>query len=251
MMSEDATNGDTAPEDEQDSAAKTMATELFRHEQAIREILDPLVVKKLSGERGEIRERLREFGDQNPTIFQGLVLTSRGVEEFFDDVREESVPGGTLETLEDFRTTYGPLSDEFGLVWTEKRLGARNPNPRVSTSRNYNSDAELPLMECEVKSEGITLGEFRVPPSHALTLAETLLAHAGYVVRDTIQSGESIDPDETDQLFEELETLTSTAAETREYVKAIESEGTVSEGDDDEVTGDDGPAVDGSTDYFY
>lgn len=235
-MSETNPTNRNDEETEQESVPKTLATKVAQQEQAIRELLNPLLVQELTDERSEIRDRLRKFSDQDPLTFQGLVLVLKNVEGFFEDVEEE-VPAETVEILEELRDKYGILSDEFSTVWFEKRTGAKNPWPTVSTTRGYNEDSEVPLLESQIKSEESAIGEFRVPPSHALSMAETLLAHAGYVIRDTVQNNEQISQTEVEQLCEELENLTTTASETREHVEALDNAALSSDGEatDDDV----------------
>jgi hypothetical protein len=198
-----------------------LATAVVDNEQAIRRFLNGQVEKLLTGEINAVRADLREFARHNRSVFAGTCLSVGGHEQFFQDVREADTDPSTVETLEALHETYSLLADEFTTVSNEFNYSLHNPHPSVSTAPEFDQGTNLPLMECHITSGNVVPGEFRVPPSQTVALADILVDHAEQVLQQSIERHGEVSPPEVAHLLDRLDEIRSTIAETETRVDAI------------------------------
>jgi hypothetical protein len=199
-----------------------LATAVVDNEQAIRQLLDSQVEKLLTGEVAAVRAALREFARHNRSVFAATCLSVGGHEQFFQDVRAADTDPGTVEKLEALHEAYSILTDEFATVSTEFNYSLHNPYPSVSTTPEFDQGSGLPLMKYYLTSGNVDLGEFRVPPSQAVALVNTLVKHAQQVLQQSIDRHGEVSPAEVDRLWDRLDDIGSNVAETETHVDAID-----------------------------
>lgn len=215
---------------------------LTSHDRGIQRFLDMLVSRKLVGEQEVVRKAIRKFGQQNTPLFKAVVFLLSEMKIPENDDFEGSIPKDTRKKLMELAESYSSLREEFKIVSSEFHFEAKNPWPTIRTEPSYDVDTGLPLMDCKLTSSDVPIDEFRAPPSHVLSMAATVIGHAGFVYRDLDDEDRELHLKELENTKDALQNVRSSLEDTMELVQSV---------DESSASEDEGGHMTDSSEYYF
>jgi hypothetical protein len=177
-------------------------------ERGARALLDELDKLALSGEHEQLRERVREFADENQKVFYAVALSLTGSEQFFGDV-EAQLGVEPADRLRDLSETYPALADPFSLVRVEIANERHNPITGLDVTTTYHDEEEVPLVAYTAYSGELDLFDSRGSPQEVLETAGYLIQATNDSLESALDRDYSVNTDELSELIDRRETLES------------------------------------------
>jgi len=171
-------------------------------------LLDELEKLSIEGDHETLRERIRQFAEENQQVFYAVALALTGSEKFFGDV-ESQLGGDPADRLRDLSETYPSLAEPFSLVRMEISSERYNPLTGLDVTTTYHSQEEVPLVSYTAYSGGVDLFEYRGSPEEVLQSASYLVQATNDSLEAALQQDHSVNTDELSELIDRREKLES------------------------------------------
>ncbi len=185
-----------------------LVEEYLDRERGTLALLDDLEQLSIEGEHERLRERIRNFAENNQQVFYTVALALTGSEHFFGDV-ESQLGGEPADKLRELSETYPSLTEPFSLVRMEVSNERYNPLTGLDVTTTYHSQEEVPLVSYTAYSGGVDLYEYRGSPEEVLQSASYLVQATNDSLEAALQQDHSVNTDELSDLIDRREKLES------------------------------------------
>jgi hypothetical protein len=199
---------------------KALVEDFLEQEAGTRSFLDEVQKLAAEGRHAEVRQRLRDFAEHSQGAFFTVALSLGGTAQFFADV-EAQMDTETGETLRELADTYGNMAEEFSIVRTEKTTDRHNPVTSLSTSRTYQPEEEVPLVEYSPLSGDVTLFEGRESPEEVLQVAHFLVQSTTDALDGALEDERTVNTEELSALIDRREELDAELSTLRDQIDEL------------------------------
>ncbi|WP_267161617.1 hypothetical protein [Halovenus salina] len=198
----------------------TVVEEFLDHERGTRALLDEFEKLSIEGEYEQLRERIREFAENNQEIFYTVALALTNSPHFFGDV-EAQLGVGPADTLRDLAETYPSLAEPFYLVRLEVTQDRHNPVTELDVATSYHREEEVPLVSYSASSGGVTLYDYKGAPHEVLQTATFLVEATNDSLEAALAQNHSVNTDELSELIDRREQLESQLNALQDHIDAL------------------------------